>query len=369
MKPYRIFVINPGSTSTKLALYENDVNQFECDVFHDSSILKTFPTFNDQIPYRMQVIQEFLKDNGIDLTGIDAIAARGGGFYPVEGGTYEISEQMIQDAHDCVCGLYHASMLGVQMAREVQKIYGGKMYVIDPTCSDELQDLARMTGIKGIYRHSATHFLNLKAACRTYAASVGRKYKDMNLIACHIDGGITITAHRHGRMIDANDGGGGEGPYTPTRMGGMAVTDVLRFAYDIPKEELRSLCSQTGGFSSWFGTSNSDTVHTMVEAGDPKAVMVWNGMIYRVAKCIGEMAMVLHGEVDGIVLTGGLMRFNDVYEQLKESCGWLAPIAVYPGEFEMEALAKGVLRVLSGEEEAKTYSGHPVWQGFPFDQD
>ena len=368
MKTYRILVINPGSTSTKLALYENDVKQYEYDVFHDSSVLKTIPTFNDQIPYRMKVIQEFLQENGIDLTGIDAIAARGGGFYPVEGGTYEISDLMIRHANECVCGLYHASMLGVQMAREVQKIWGGKMYVIDPTCSDEFQDLARVTGIKGVYRHSATHFLNLKAACRKYAESIGRKYSDLNLIACHIDGGITITAHDHGRMIDANDGGGGEGPYTPTRMGGMAVTDVLRFVYDMPKEELRSLCSQTGGFSSWFGTSNSDTIHAMVENGDPQAVLVWNEMIYRVAKCIGEMSMVLHGKVDGIVLTGGLMRFDDVREQLNDYCGWLAPITVYPGEFEMEALAKGVLRVLTGEEEAKQYSGHPVWEGFDFDR-
>ena len=346
MKNYRIFVVNPGSTSTKLALYENKEKKFECDVFHDSSVLKTFPAFNDQIDYRMKVIQEFLKKNNIDLHGIDAVAARGGGFYPVEGGTYEISDQMIQDAHDCVCGLYHASMLGVQMAKKVQELYGG---------------------IKGVYRHSATHFLNLKAACRKYAESIGRKYQDLNLIACHIDGGITITAHDHGRMIDANDGGGGEGPYTPTRMGGMAVTDVLRFVYDMPKEQLRSLCSQTGGFSSWFGTSNSDTIHAMVENHDPEAVLVWNGIIYRIAKCIGEMSMVLHGKVDGIILTGGLMRFDDVRNQLEDYCGWVAPIRVYPGEFEMEALALGVLRVLTKEETAKQYTGKPVWDGFDFD--
>ena len=364
MKKYRIFVINPGSTSTKLALYENTEKQFECDVFHDSSVLKTFAVFNDQIDYRMKVITAFLKENGIDLTGIDAIAARGGGFYPVEGGTYAISDQMIADAHNCVCGLYHASMLGVQMAKKVQEIWGGQMFVIDPTCSDEMQDIARVTGIKGVYRHSATHFLNLKATCRKYAESIGKKYTDLNLIACHIDGGITITAHEHGRMIDANDGGGGDGPYTPTRMGGMAVTDLLRFIYTIPEEEMRSLCSQTGGFSSWFGTSNSDTVHKMAEDGDPEAVLAWDGMIYRVAKCIGEMA--LHGKVDGIILTGGLMRFADVYEKLNDYCGWLAPIAVYPGECEMEALAKGALRVLTGEEEAKTYTGTPVWTGFDF---
>ena len=241
--------------------------------------------------------------------------------------------------------------------------------MIDPTCTDELQDLARITGVKGCYRHAASHPLNLKATSRKYAESIGKKYSDLNLIACHIDGGISVTAHKKGMMIDAIDGAGGEGPFTPTRMGGMAVTDVLRFLYGKPKEEIRNLCSVTGGFSSWFGTSNSDYVHDLVEKGDEKAVMIWNAMIYRIAKSIGEMAMVLHGDVDAIILTGGLMRFDDIRAQLQEYCGWLAPIAVYVGECEMEALAKGVLRVLRGEEEAKTYSGKPVWDGFAWDKE
>ncbi len=369
MKTYRIFVINPGSTSTKLAMFENDEKQFDCDVFHDSTILRQFPSLNDQVDYRMEVIQEFLKDNGIDLRGIDAIAARGGGCYSVVSGTYEITDLLIEDAKACKGKLYHASMLGVQLAQRVQQLYGGKMYMIDPTVTDELQDLARVTGVKGCYRHAASHPLNLKATCRKYAESIGKKYEDLNLVACHIDGGISVTAHRKGVMIDAIDGAGGEGPFTPTRMGGMAVTDVLRFLYGKPEKEIRDLCSVTGGFSSWFGTSNSDTVHAMVEEGDRKANLIWDAMIYRIAKCIGEMTMVLHGKVDAIILTGGLMRFEDIHAQLQDYCGWLAPIAVYPGECEMEALAKGVLRVLKGEEEAKIYSGKPVWDGFGFEDE
>lgn len=361
---YRIFIINPGSTSTKLSMFENEKNLFTTDVFHDSSVLKQFPTINDQLDYRMQVVEDFLKEHQIDLTGVDAIVGRGGGCYPVEGGVYQIDDRLIQDTREAKGGLYHASMLGVQMAGELQKEYGGIMLMMDPPVVDELCDLARITGVKGIYRRTAAHVLNLKETARRHAASMGRRYEDCNFIVCHIDGGITVTAHQKGRMIDANDGGGGEGPFTPTRMGSMAVTDVIRQLKDRTPEEMRSLCSQTGGLSSHFGTSNSDTIHRMVEAGDPEAVRVWNAMIYQVSKWIGSMSTVLKGQVDGILLTGGLVRFRDVVDQIRENCGWIAPVSVYPGEFEQEAMAAGALRILRGEEEAKIYSGRPVWEGF-----
>lgn len=363
-KIYRIFIINPGSTSTKLSMFENEKNLFTTDVFHDSSVLKQFPTINDQLDYRMQVVEDFLKEHQIDLTGVDAIVGRGGGCYPVEGGVYQIDDRLIQDTREAKGGLYHASMLGVQMAGELQKEYGGIMLMMDPPVVDELCDLARITGVKGIYRRTAAHVLNLKETARRHAASMGRRYEDCNFIVCHIDGGITVTAHQKGRMIDANDGGGGEGPFTPTRMGSMAVTDVIRQLKDRTPEEMRSLCSQTGGLSSHFGTSNSDTIHRMVEAGDPEAVRVWNAMIYQVSKWIGSMSTVLKGQVDGILLTGGLVRFRDVVDQIRENCGWIAPVSVYPGEFEQEAMAAGALRILRGEEEAKIYSGRPVWEGF-----
>ncbi len=312
----------------------------------------------------MEVVWQFLQEKEIDLTGIDAIVGRGGGCCPVAGGTYVIDERLLQDSRALKNGYAHASILGVQMAEIVRQKFGGRMFMIDPPVVDELCDLARVTGVDGIYRKSATHALNLKATARKHAASIGKRYEDCNFIVCHIDGGISVTAHRKGRMIDGNDASGGEGPFTPTRMGSMSITDLIRYFPKYSMDEWKSLCSQTGGLSSYFGTSNSDVIHRMVEDGDPKAVRVWNAMIYQIAKCIGSMSTVLCGAVDGIILTGGLVRFADVVSQIKERCEWIAPVAVYPGEMEQEAMAEGALRVLRGEEEALIYTGEPVWTGF-----
>lgn len=364
MKKYRILVINPGSTSTKLSLFENEKLLFTEDVFHDSSVLRTFPTINDQLDYRMEVVHQFLEDGHIDLTGIDAIVGRGGGCCSVEGGVYHIDDRLIQDTKEAKGGLYHSSMLGVQMADALHQKYGGLMLMMDPPVVDELCDLARLTGVDGIYRRAVSHALNLKATARIHAKRIGKKYEDCNLIVCHIDGGISITAHQKGRMIDGNDAGGGEGPFTPTRMGSMAVTDVIHCLGDKSHDEMQALCSQAGGLSSYFGTSNSDTIHRQMEEGDKKAELVWKTMIYQVIKYIGAMSTVLQGKVDGIVLTGGLLRFPDVEEQIRESCEWIAPVTSYPGEAEQEAMAAGALRVLLGEEEARIYPGKPVWTGF-----
>lgn len=364
MKDYKIFVINPGSTSTKLSLFINEQNMFTTDVFHDSSILKEFDTINDQLDYRMTVVKEFIEENKLDLHDLDAIACRGGASYSVTGGTYEVSDLLIKDTKEAKGGLYHSSMLGVQMAKKLQEEYGGRMLMSDPTVVDEYSDIARVSGIDGIYRRAICHALNLKAVARKYADRLHRPYEDLNLIVCHIDGGITITAHEHGKMIDGNDGGGGDGPFTPTRMGSMAITDVVRYLWDKPKEEMMKLCSVSGGLSNYFNTSNSDTIHQLVEENDPKAKRVWEAMIYQTAKQIGAMSVVLKGNVDGIILTGGLMRFKDVFDQISQRCSWIAPIAVYEGEYEQEALALGALRVLRKEKEALIYTGKPVWDGF-----
>ena len=364
MKTYRILVINPGSTSTKVSMFENDKCLFTEDTFHDSSVLLTFPTINDQLDYRMAVLHRFLEERGIDLTGVDAIVGRGGGCYAVPGGVYTIDDRLIQDTREAKSGLYHASMLGVQMAKALHDEFGGLMVMMDPPVVDELCDLARVTGVRGVYRKAACHALNLKETARRHARSLGRRYEDCNLIVCHIDGGISVTAHCGGRMIDGNDAGGGEGPFTPTRLGTMAVTDVIGQMKDVTPQQLKALCSQAGGLTSHFGTSNSDTIHAMVESGDPRAVRVWQAMIYQVCKYIGSMAAVLEGKVDGIVLTGGLLRFADVLDDITRRCGWIAPVTAYPGECEQEAMAAGAMRVLTGEEEALTYPGRPVWDGF-----
>jgi len=364
MKTYRIFVINPGSTSTKISLFENETCLFTADTFHDSSVLLRFKTINDQLDYRMAVVHQFLSEKGIDLTGVDAIVGRGGGCYPIPGGVYRIDDRLLRDTKEACSGLYHASMLGVQMAKVLHDEYGGELLMMDPPVVDELCDLARITGVRGVYRKTATHALNLKATARKHAAKLGRRYEECNFIVSHIDGGISVTAHHKGRMIDANDAGGGEGPFTPTRMGTMAVTDVIGAMRGYTQQELKTLCSQAGGLTSHFGTSNADTVHAMVDAGDPRAVRVWQAMIYQICKEIGAMAAVLEGDVDAIILTGGLLRFADVVEGIERRCGFIAPVAIYPGECEQEAMAAGAMRVLTGEEEALAYPGRPVWSGF-----
>ena len=363
-RTYRIFIINPGSTSTKLSLFENDKNIYTTDVFHDSKVLLSFPTINDQLDYRMKVIYDFLKEDHIDLTGIDAVVGRGGGCYAVPGGIYQIDERLIADTRAAKGGLYHASMLGVQMANEVHQKYGGIMIMMDPPVVDELCDDARITGLKGVYRRAVSHALNLKATARTHAKRMGKRYEDCNFIVCHIDGGISVTAHEHGRMIDGNDAGGGEGPFTPTRMGSLAVTDGRRVLLGRTDREIRDLCSQAGGLSSWFGTSNSDKVHRMVENGNETAIRVWNAMIYQIIKWIGMMSTPLKGQVDAILLTGGLLRFPEIGKRIEESCSFIAPVYQYPGEFEQEAMAAGAMRILTGEEQVKTYPGKPVWSGF-----
>ena len=362
--PYKIFVINPGSTSTKLALFEDEKMVIFEKVFHDSTELEKFKTINDQLPYRMAVIMDFIKEKGIDLTGIDAIVGRGGGSYSVKSGVYEVDDLLIQHTREGKSGLHHVSNLGVQLAKEIQKIYGGRLFTVDPTVVDEFQDLARITGLKGIYRKSAFHVLNQKYTARYHAKTLGKKYEDCRFIVCHIDGGISVTAHEYGRMIDSNDASGGEGPFTPTRIGSLAITDVAEYLADKSREELYMLCMEAGGFSSHFGTSDADVVHKMVEDGDPMAKRVWQAMVYQICKWIGSMSVVLKGKVDAIILTGGLMRFDDIPEMIRDYCGHIAPITVYQNEMEFQALGEGALRVLRGELEPLHYTGKPVWDGF-----
>ena len=364
---FKIFVINPGSTSTKLSLYDDDKEVFAGDFFHDSSVLKQFETINDQLPFRMRVIDELIEKGEIDLDGLDAVACRGGASYSLKSGTYEVDDLLIADTREAKGGLYHSSMLGVQMGKIIKDRFGGRLLMSDPTVVDEFCDLARITGIKGVYRRASNHALNQKAVARLYAKKIGRRYEELDLIVAHIDGGITITAHHLGRMIDSNDGSGGDGPLTPTRMGSLAVTDVVDHLWDESRQKMRDLCSVAGGFTSYFGTSNADKVHDLVLAGDKEATLVWQAMIYQIAKVIGSMATVLKGHVDGIILTGGLMRFDDILHGIEERCGFIAPISVYAGEYEQKALADNALAVLKGEIEALHYDGRPVFDGFGFE--
>lgn len=358
----KILVINPGSTSTKLSLFDDETEIETIDIFHDSSILKKFKTINDQLDYRMEVVYKFLDKYHIDR--LDAIAARGGASYSLEGGTYEVDDLLIKDTREAKGGLYHSSMLGVQMAKVTSDKYGGIIYMSNPTVTDEYDDLSRVTGIDGIYRKSICHALNQKAVAERFAEDIKKKYEDLRLIVAHIDGGITIMAHKYGRMIDGNDGGGGDGPLTPTRMGSMAVSDVINYLWDKPKDEMLKLISVSGGFSNYFGTSNSDIIHDMVLKGDKKARRVYDAMIYQTAKCIGSMSVTLEGKVDAIILTGGLLRFEDIHESIRKYCGWIAPIYIYPGEYEQCSLAHNAYLALNKKIKVKHYSGKPVFDGF-----
>lgn len=364
-KVYKVLIINPGSTSTKIAIFENEKCILSRSVFHDSSKLLEFEDINAQLPYRMHVIRTFLKDSNIDLHDLDAVVGRGGPSYAIASGTYEIDEKLIEDTKACKGRFYHSSMLGVQMAQEIADRYGCVALMVDPPIVDELCDEARITGVKDVYRKATAHVLNAKENARRYAKEIGKKYEDLNLILAHIDGGISITAHKHGRMIDGNDAGGGEGPFTPTRMGSMAVTDVLDFLWDKDRDYVKDLTSQSGGLSSWFGTSDSSKIYyEMVRKGDKKAERVWNAMLYQTNKYIASMAAPLEGKVDAIVLTGGLLRIPGVIETVEKGCGWIAPIKCYPGEFESEAMVDAALRVLRGEETPMKYPGKPVFEGF-----
>ena len=243
--------------------------------------------------------------------------------------------------------------------------FGRPAFTLNATNVDEFGELARLTGIKGVYRTSHSHVLNQKAVADFHARKLGRRYTECNFIVAHIDGGITVAAHDHGRMVDGNMGADGEGTFSPTRIGSVPVLAVLDYLESHSVADVRRMCSRSGGFVSLFGTADSDIIHKQVEQGDAKASLVWNTMLYQICKQIGEMSAVLCGKIDGILLTGGLMRFPDVEETIRKHCGWIAPIAVYPGEMEQEALAWSVLRALDGETLILTYSGKPVWEGFP----
>ncbi len=362
--PMKLLIINPGSTSTKISLFEDERTLFEENVFHDAPELLRYPTVNDQMPFRKALILSLLEKHGFPMEGVDAFVGRGGSAYSQKEGVTRIDSRLYEDTVRAVGGSDHPAKLGVMLAYELGLEYNKPAYTLDPTNVDELCDLARLTGIRGVYRDAQFHVLNQKAVARKHARSLGRRYEDCNFIVAHIDGGITVNAHLKGRMVDGNVGAGGDGPYTPTRIGSVPVLPLMDYVDAHSTDDVRRMCSRSGGFVSMFGTADGNAVHRRVLAGDEKARLVWQGMIYQIGKMIGEMAAVLHGQVDGILLTGGYMRFEDLIEMLRDMCGWIAPISVYPGEMEQEALARAVLEALRGEREIRSYEGKPVWTGF-----
>lgn len=365
MKQYKIFAINPGSTSTKVALFEGDKALFSVNVSHDAEKLKTFRDISDQFEYRKQTILEEIAKAGYPLEDVDAFVGRGGGLVSLPGGTYTVNDILYEHARVGFT-VKHPAMLGPQFAKYFADLYGAKAFVVNPPDVDEFTDLARVTGWKGVYRESRIHALNQKEIGIRYAASRNKKYEEMNLIICHIGGGISVTAHERGKMVDSNDIAQGDGPMAPTRAGAIPVKDVVKacFSGAYTEKEMYERITKTGGLVDHLGTSDAREVGAMMKEGNRYAALIYDAMIYQIGKYAGSMAAVLKGKVDGIVFTGGISHDKYLVDKLSEMLSFIAPVTVMAGEFEMEALAAGAVRVLRGEEKAKEYTGVPVWNGF-----
>ena len=362
---WRVLVINPGSTSTKVGLFDGERAVFTVNVAHEASELAKFAGVSDQLPYRVGLIEQALAENGVELASIDAFVGRGGGLLPLPGGTYVVDDVLLDHATRGANGVQHPAQLGPQIARAFAGRVGKPAFVVNPPDTDELCDEARMTGVRGVYRHVHLHALNLKETAIRHAASAGRAYEECRFVVCHIGGGISVSAHDRGRMVDGADIVGGEGPMAPTRCGALPVAEVLDYLdAGHATADVRRMCMKTGGFVDLLGTSDALEVSRRAEAGDEAYRRAWDAMVYQICKEIGAMAAVLGGNVNGILLGGGMVHNKGLVRAIKERCGWIAPVFAYPGEFELEAMAAGARRVLDGVEKPLHYSGKPVFEGF-----
>lgn len=365
MQPrYKIFVINPGSTTTKIALFENDEKLFAKTVDHDAAELSRFKEIRDQLPYRLEMILSIVSEAGIDLKTVDAFAGRGGSLVALEGGTYPVNDILLTHARTCYT-IKHPAALGSQIAHALAEKFKAKAFVVNPPDVDEFIDEARITGFKEIYRESRSHPLNHKEVAMRYAHSIGKHYADLNLVIAHIGGGISIAAHQKGKMIDSTDATQGDGPMAPTRSGAIPTTPLIKmcFSGEYSEKQMLDKIIKLGGLVDHLGTSDVRNVTQMAET-NVHAKRVFSAMIYQIVKYIGAYAAVLKGQVDAILLTGGVAHASQLVDDVRAAVEWIAPVFVYAGEFEMEALASGVIRVLSGEEQPKTYTGIPCWDGF-----
>nr|WP_218623485.1 butyrate kinase [Thermoanaerobacter sp. CM-CNRG TB177] len=354
---FLILVINPGSTSTKVAVFKDKEPVFTETLRHSSEELAKYKSIIDQFEFRTQAILNMLKEKGISLSEIDAIVGRGGLLKPIESGTYIVNEKMIEDLKKAERG-EHASNLGGIIAYTLAKEHDIEAYIVDPVVVDELEDIARITGMPEIEKSSIFHALNQKAIARRLAADLNKKYEEVNLIIAHLGGGISIGAHKHGRVVDVNDALNGEGPFSPERAGGLPVLDLVKLCYSgkYTYQEMKKRLIGQGGIVAHLGTNDVREVYKKIKEGDKKAELVLEAMAYQTAKEIGAMAVVLKGQVDAIGITGGIAYNEDFVKRISERVKFIAPIYVYPGEDEMSALAQGAYRVLSGEEKAKMYS-------------
>ena len=364
----RILVINPGSTSTKMAVYENEKPLLTRNIPHSADDLAHYDAITEQQDFRRQLVLDELRQSDIPLD-FDAVIGRGGLVKPIAGGVYEINQRMIDDTlHGCVMH-NHACNLGCLIAHEIAATInagldargaGGarcRSFIADPGVVDELTPLARISGSPLMPRITIWHALNQRAIARRYARGIGKEYEDLSLIICHLGGGISVAAHDHGRAIDANNALDGEGPFSPERAGSLPAADLIRLCFSgkySEKQLLRRIAGKAG-LNAHLGTNNMREILDRISQGDDHARLIVDAMIYHVAKAIAAEGAVLCGRVDAILLTGGMAHSDYIVSRLRHRVEFLAPVHVFPGEDEMEALALNALAVLQGTRQAKVY--------------
>ena len=352
-----ILAINPGSTSTKMAVYEDEKPIVLRNISHSQEDLAPFDDVIEQHDYRKQLVLDELERVGVPLE-FDAVIGRGGLVKPIAGGVYEINENMLKDTYSGIAMHNHACNLGCLIAHDIAKdIPGCRSFIADPGVVDELNDYARISGSPLMGRICIWHALNQRAIARRYAAGIGKKYEDLNLIICHMGGGISVAAHDHGRAVDANNALDGEGPFSPERAGSLPAVDLIRLCFSGKYNEKQLLKRIAGkaGLNAHLGTADVREVLRRIEDGDTHAELILNAMIYHIAKNICGLGAVFCGKVDAILLTGGMARSEYIIRQLRKRIDFLAPTYCYPGEDEMEALANNALAVMQGRREAKVY--------------
>ncbi len=354
---YKILTINPGSTSTKIAVFEGEKEVFKKNLKHSTEEVSKYDHIADQKPFRTEAIKRELKEAGLNMSDMACIVGRGGLMHPLTSGVYEVNEAMIRDL---VAGTYgeHASNLGGLIANDIAKEIGVKAYIADPVVVDEMDDVARYSGHPLFPRISIFHALNQKIIARQLAKEQGKKYDDMNLIGIHLGGGISVSAHKKGRVVDTNNALNGDGPFTPERSGALPAGFLVDacFSGKYTKKEIGQMLKGKGGFVAYLGTNDALEVENAVKAGNKEWEKVYHAMAYQISKEVGGLASAAFCmDVDAIFITGGMAYDKTFCGLIKEHVEKIAPVFVYPGEDEMKALALNGLRVLTGEEQPKVY--------------
>lgn len=352
-----ILVINPGSTSTKIGVFEDEKQLFETVLRHTADELVVFKQVTDQYEFRREKIINALREKGIALEDLDVIACRGGATKKfVQGGTYLVTDQMCEEHK--TNHIQHPASLAAIIGKELADKLGIEAYITDSPLVCEVSELATVSGLKGIKRQPIFHALNSKAMARSYAKENGKTYQDVNVIVCHMGGGITVSCHEKGVVVDSTDALSGEGPLTPERTGSLPLTDIVKmcFSGEYTQAQMKKTIQGEGGIYSYLKTVDLREVETMAKEGNKEAKLLLDAMIYQTSKFIGAMAAVVSGKIDAVILTGGIAYSEYVVDELSKRCRFIGEVKVYPGEKELEALALGVLRVKNGEEQVKTYA-------------